>query len=377
MGGGRHGRPPTPAGHRAWTHTWSQIRTPPAPNARPCITRHFTELIPAVPWPGVRSRSGWNERSVGAHPEATHARHRLSPHRGTRGHRRFAHGSTHRDQRHHRLVLPRALRQPLGVRQPARRRTRRSIPHPLSRLPHQAALPTGLQRGDDPFPRAAGRRGGRRLHGPGRQRRHRSTARNRPPGSGRPRASRVLAALPPTLRLRTHTTHSDNRRRSGSGVRLPCRYPHATHLCTSCARRRGRHLDIRAGHRRKRGCRPGMEHPHPTARGRRGGPPVQPHPGLLAELAAPQPVSRPLAGNGEPLSARSQTAGVPADRCAGRRADHIAAGRTRRHPQLGLSLHLDPRRRVHHIRADDARVHRRGRRLHGLAGTALPRSPGR
>ena len=54
-------------------------------------------------------------------------------------------------------------------------------------------------------------------------------------------------------------------------------------------------------------------------------------------------------------------------------ADHLAARVDRRHPQLGLPLHLGPRRGLHRLRADAAGLHRGGGRLHGLARGALHR----
>ena len=49
----------------------------------------------------------------------------------------------------------------------------------------------------------------------------------------------------------------------------------------------------------------------------------------------------------------------------------------RRRAQLGLSLHLDPRRRLHPLRAHAHRLHRGGRRLHAVARGALPRARAR
>ena len=49
----------------------------------------------------------------------------------------------------------------------------------------------------------------------------------------------------------------------------------------------------------------------------------------------------------------------------------------RRRAQLGLPLHLDPRRRVHALRPAAPRLHRGGRRVHALARGALPRAGAR
>ena len=43
-----------------------------------------------------------------------------------------------------------------------------------------------------------------------------------------------------------------------------------------------------------------------------------------------------------------------------------------RHPQLGLPLHLDSRRRLYALRLPADRFHRRGRQLHGFYGRPLP-----
>ena len=56
-----------------------------------------------------------------------------------------------------------------------------------------------------------------------------------------------------------------------------------------------------------------------------------------------------------------------------RRADHEPSRAARRRAQLGLPLHLDPRRRLLALRAPAARVHRGGRGVHALAHRPLPR----
>ena len=60
-----------------------------------------------------------------------------------------------------------------------------------------------------------------------------------------------------------------------------------------------------------------------------------------------------------------------------RRRDLQPAGKNRRAAQLGLPLHLDPRRGLFAVRTAAARLHLRGGRLHGLARRALPRTTGR
>ena len=83
--------------------------------------------------------------------------------------------------------------------------------------------------------------------------------------------------------------------------------------------------------------------------------------------------TRPLARDGEPLGADAEAAHVPPDGRDRRRAHHEPPGAARRRAQLGLPLHLDPRRRVLALRAPAPRVHRGGRGLHALAHRPLPR----
>ena len=62
------------------------------------------------------------------------------------------------------------------------------------------------------------------------------------------------------------------------------------------------------------------------------------HRGLLARMAGPINLQRPLARNGAPLGARAEAAQLPADRRDRGRADHKPARADRRPAQLGLSL---------------------------------------
>jgi hypothetical protein len=100
---------------------------------------------------------------------------------------------------------------------------------------------------------------------------------------------------------------------------------------------------------------------------------VRRHRGVLAVLAEPLALRRALARDGASLGAHAQAAHLRADRRDRGRPHHQPAGAARRRAQLGLPLHLDARRRLHAVRAAPARVHRGGRRVHGLAGAALPR----
>ena len=88
---------------------------------------------------------------------------------------------------------------------------------------------------------------------------------------------------------------------------------------------------------------------------------------LLAPLGRPVALHGPLARDGAALGADAQAADLRADRRAGGGADHVAARAPRRRAQLGLPLHLDPRRRVLALRAAAARLHRGGGGVHGLA----------
>ena len=86
---------------------------------------------------------------------------------------------------------------------------------------------------------------------------------------------------------------------------------------------------------------------------------------LLAPLARALALPRALARDGAPLRADPEAADLRADRRARRRADHVAARAARRRAQLGLPLHVDPRRGVLALRAAAARLHRGGGRVHG------------
>ena len=88
---------------------------------------------------------------------------------------------------------------------------------------------------------------------------------------------------------------------------------------------------------------------------------------VLAALARPLALHGPLARDGAPLGAHAQAADLRADRRDRRRADDEPARADRRRAQLGLPLHVDPRRRLLALRAPAARLHRGGGGLHGLA----------
>ncbi len=98
----------------------------------------------------------------------------------------------------------------------------------------------------------------------------------------------------------------------------------------------------------------------------------------LAPLAGAGQVPRPsLARRAAALGADAEGADVRADRRDGRGADDLAPGDARRRAQLGLSLHLDPRRDLRALGPARARPRRRGQGLHGIrrAGDRRRRRP--
>ena len=80
----------------------------------------------------------------------------------------------------------------------------------------------------------------------------------------------------------------------------------------------------------------------------------------------------PVSSAAGTLGADPQGSRLSADRCRHGRGNDVAARDTRGQPQLGLPLHLDPRRRVHHGRAPGPGLPRGGARVPGFHR----RSPG-
>ncbi len=107
--------------------------------------------------------------------------------------------------------------------------------------------------------------------------------------------------------------------------------------------------------------------PHP---GRRDRAAARRHRGVLARLAVPMPVHGPVAGDGGPVGDHVEADDLRPVRRARRRPHGRAARAGRRRTQLGLPLHLDPRRLLQRLRAAGAGLHRGSRRLHRLAGRA-------
>ena len=101
-------------------------------------------------------------------------------------------------------------------------------------------------------------------------------------------------------------------------------------------RRRGAGVD--GGH-----AAPGLARGGAAAGGR--------HRAVLALVAAPFHLRRPVAGDGRPLRHDAEAADLRAHRRPGRRSHGRAARAGRRGAQLGLPLHLDPGRLLLHLRA--------------------------
>ena len=135
--------------------------------------------------------------------------------------------------------------------------------------------------------------------------------------------------------------------------------------------------DFTLGEGEKRHVRPAPPRSRGPARTlprrRRGGRAVPRHRRLLAALALEVHLHRPLAGDGPPLRPDAQAPVLRADGGHRRGPDLQPARGDRRRAQLGLPLHLDPRRRVHAVRPAAHRLHRGGGPLPGLAEGPLAR----
>ena len=108
------------------------------------------------------------------------------------------------------------------------------------------------------------------------------------------------------------------------------------------------------GRPRARGGR--RRRPHTRPRRGLGGSSVPAHRRLLAGLGRAFALPRPLVGHGDPLGPGHEAADVSAVRIH-RRSRHVRVARDGGRPaQLGLPLHLGPRRVTHRRRADPARL---------------------
>ena len=103
---------------------------------------------------------------------------------------------------------------------------------------------------------------------------------------------------------------------------------------------------------------------------------VQAHRRATGAAGSPSRATAAAGARWSPLGADAEAAHLRADRRDRRRADHQPARAARRRAQLGLPLHLDPRRRLLALRAAAARLHRGGGGVHGLADRPLPRVGG-
>ena len=301
----------------------------------------------------------------------------LPAHRRARPDRRPAHRRARRHRRDDRLVLLPALRLAERLRGDPRRRPRGPVPHRARRrrLELQAALPPRHQHPHHALPDARRSGGGAGLHAPAAHRRGGAPPPHDPPGARRARADALRRRRRPALRLR---------------ARPPRGRAHPARRAVPLSRAGARPLDALPARDRRRPRRPrahrapGRGDGHLRARPRRARRAagavlrcrhrrrVRRHRGVLAALAAPLALRRALARDGASLGAHAQAAHVRAHRRDRGRPHHQPAGAARRRTQLGLPLHVDARRRLHALRAAQARVHRGGRRVHGVAGGALP-----
>ena len=137
--------------------------------------------------------------------------------------------------------------------------------------------------------------------------------------------------------------------------------------------RRARRVHAPAGRDRRLRARAGARELRPAVVPRGGDPRgVRGHGRLLAALARAVALPGPLARDDPPLGADAQADDLRADRRDRRRADDEPARAHRRRSELGLPLHVDPRRVVLALRAPPAGLRRGGDGLHGVAHRAVP-----
>jgi hypothetical protein len=274
-----------------------------------------------------------------------------------------------------RLAVPAALRLAQRVWGAPRRRQGRALPDRPGRgrrTAPQAILLAGNQRPGHPLPAPRRHRRGRGLHA-GRAR-GRAGRPARPPGAGGPRPAAAGGGVPPGVRLRPGAARHQGER-ARRPLRRPGPVPGVGRFGPPSARRRrgGGRVPPRRGperHLRPADHRPGRPpRPLPRDRGGRG---LVPRDGrLLAAVGGPLHLPGPLARGRPALGPGAEAAHLPADRGDRRRPDHQPAGGARRGAELGLPLHLDPRRRVHGVRLPARRLHRGGGPVHGLADRPL------
>ena len=271
-----------------------------------------------------------------------------------------------------RLAVPAALRLAERLRGDPRRRQGRPVPHRPGRgrrAAAQAVLLAGHQRPGHPLPAPRRHRRGRGLHAGRAAADARTTSSSAGSGSSaagcrsgwsagrrsttpgratRPRSSEHGARFDgPGLRLGLAASVPLERDGDGAvGEFTLGEGESATFVLRAIAPRRPR---------------------RPLPRHRRGRGPVPRDGRLLAAVGGPLHLPGPVARGGPALGPGAEAAHLRADRGDRRRPDDQPARGHRRGPELGLPLHLDPRRRVHPVRLPADRVHRGGGPVHGLA----------
>ena len=226
------------------------------------------------------------------------------------------------------------------------------------------------------------------------------TARRRRRGAGLHADRGPAGAAPPPAAAarRRRARHDGLRARDPAALRLrprgargrdaPARRPVPGAVADAGARGRDREVDgrrrsarssgagracatrftIEAGDSQYLRARAGAGRPHlPAVLRARDGGAFEATVAVLAQMARALPLPRPLARDGAPLRAHAEAPDLRADRRARGRADDVAARADRRRAQLGLPLHVDPRRRLLALRPAPARLHRRGGGVHELA----------
>ena len=244
----------------------------------------------------------------------------------------------------------------------------------------QAALLPGHERADHALPLRGGRRRGDRLHADRPHAGRAAHAPARPPRARHPRRGALPRRGRAALRLRTRRAHD---------ATWTSTAPSSSPPATSTASRSAPSVPLE---RTERGVRGGVHAssanetasfvladararraaaPTPSARSREQ---FKQHRRVLAATGSSTSRYRgPLARDGAPLGADAEAAHLRAHRRDRGGADDEPARAARRRAQLGLPLHLDPRRRLLALRAAAARLHRRGGGVHGVADRPRPR----
>ena len=256
-----------------------------------------------------------------------------------------------------RVVQVRAARRGGAGRAPLRARHQRArdvvdVRYGMGRR-HRGADARGTSEDD------AGRPGARAAH-------PRARAGAGPDRAVRRGRGRARARLRPALRVRRHAGDVVARgarepRDRARGRRRPARAPDLRRRARARRRRRRRDAHAARGRGlllRPRLGRPGAQRPRVARRrlgaGRGDG-------RVLARMAGRRALPRPpLARPPAALGADAQGADLRANRRHGGGADDVVAGDPGRRAQLGLPLHVDPRRDLHAVGDAHARLRPRG-----------------